>query len=659
MTVIKIQAFRGEVPRTSPKLLGDQYAQTCVNLKLSTGSLTPLKEPLPSFISLKSPMRSIYHYEHKEVPYWLTWDKKVDVVRSPIANDEHGRLYFTGDGEAQITTFQDAIGVGNYPSESFALGVVAPQFAPTVTVVGGAAPLETRSYVTTFLLEYQGVAYTEESAPSLPTTLSGNIDGSWNLTGLELPLSNSGAIASGVISAGVATLTVDTTSNMRAGANLIISTGLTGTIKAPIEKILSPTSLSVKVSVTGAIGAGTWELAAKYRITGLKRRIYRVGGVSTTFRLVAEQDALLTSYSDTVPTSALVTELTTLNASLPPENLHSLIGLPNGTMAGLSGNELCFSEINKPHSWPVDYRYSFPAVGVALSNTGNSVIVLTDSYHYFATATVPEAVSMAQIESYAPCVAKESVVDIGEGCLYASHDGLYIVTGGQIRKITDSLYKREEWKQLKPETFKAAFFDGYYYATHENLTQAPSVFIFDTAATDSVTNMDVQADCLHTSSVNGKLYLAKKNKIYEWDAVDLSNYVGFWRSKEFVLPQLTNFAFGQIYGQFNPPLSSEQLIANNQLLIDNDEYFGSIADDELLALPVAGSYIQPISTIKKQVQIILYIDGVPFFTKQILHDRPFRLPSGYKTDRVSIGLSTNTRVDSVVICEVAAELKGV
>ena len=166
-------------------------------------------------------------------------------------------------------------------------------------------------------------------------------------------------------------------------------------------------------------------------------------------------------------TVALNDAITCLDNLQPPTGLHSLTELANGSFAGLINNEVCFSKPYEPHSWPLGNRYSFAGVGIALASAGNSAIILTDGVPYVATASVPDAASVGRIEkpsplakSAAPCLAKRGVVDNGGGCIFPSHDGLYVATANGVECITNALYRKDEWQALGPASFIAAFNDG-------------------------------------------------------------------------------------------------------------------------------------------------------------------------------------------------------
>ncbi|MDV7391413.1 hypothetical protein RZS08_08680, partial [Arthrospira platensis SPKY1] len=196
----------------------------------------------------------------------------------------------------------------------------------------------------------------------------------------------------------------------------------------------------------------------------MTKRIYRSAGTAGQFLFVDEIPVAQTTYADTKATTALGESLATLNTLPPPKNLTNLISLPNGCLVGLAGNELCFSDPYMPYSWPMGNRYSFSGRGVAIVAAGNSVIVLTDSFPILFAGSDPEAMSPAVMETYAPCVSKRGMVDVGGGCLYPSFDGLWIAAPGRVENLTKRLYREEEWSRLGPSSFDAAFHDGQYYA---------------------------------------------------------------------------------------------------------------------------------------------------------------------------------------------------
>jgi hypothetical protein len=171
MPALKLSDFDGMVPRKSPTLLGDNFAQVANNVKLYSGELRFWRAP--SFIH--APPDAVYQTLYRMFSptgddAFLTWTTDVNVAVSPTADASgEGRIYYTGDGAPKKTNWAMAQGGAEpYPSSSYPMGVTPPAAAPTtaLTTTGTGTP-ETRSYVFTFVQTFG--AQQVESAPSPPS----------------------------------------------------------------------------------------------------------------------------------------------------------------------------------------------------------------------------------------------------------------------------------------------------------------------------------------------------------------------------------------------------------------------------------------------------------------------------------------------------------
>lgn len=94
MTIIKLTAFTGESPRTTPRLLADTGAQVAQSVRLEDGELSPYRKPYLIYQItniIAGSVKTIYRH----LGQWLAWDTVVHAVPGPVAQD---RLYYTGDG---------------------------------------------------------------------------------------------------------------------------------------------------------------------------------------------------------------------------------------------------------------------------------------------------------------------------------------------------------------------------------------------------------------------------------------------------------------------------------------------------------------------------------------------------------------------------------
>ncbi|TQV82861.1 hypothetical protein [Aliikangiella coralliicola] len=165
MTRIRINSFGGIAPRQDPlKLRGDQ-AQVANNCRLFSGSLESWRESIDD-VNLPSIPTTIFRYAANQ---WLQWNSDVDVVRSPVPDDQFGRVYWTGDGDPKMGVAGEINAASPYPTDSYTLGIPAPATKPSGALnahsnpASGASEEEQRTvfYVFTYVS-----AYGEEGPPS-------------------------------------------------------------------------------------------------------------------------------------------------------------------------------------------------------------------------------------------------------------------------------------------------------------------------------------------------------------------------------------------------------------------------------------------------------------------------------------------------------------
>ena len=192
MAGIKMEIFQGLIPRASDRLLPPMAATAAKNTKLLNGEVRgfrALREEADFSAGSVTPVRSavrVVDNDGVNPDAWLTFDSRdVDVVRSPIVNDQYDRYYWAGDGAPKMNTYARVYA----GSAGFLLGVPTPVNAPSVTPPAGSD--ETRAYVYTFVTEYG-----EEGPPSPPTVVSGNA-GTWAITNIDTTVPNQSSRAFG------------------------------------------------------------------------------------------------------------------------------------------------------------------------------------------------------------------------------------------------------------------------------------------------------------------------------------------------------------------------------------------------------------------------------------------------------------------------------
>jgi hypothetical protein len=602
------------------------------------------------------------------------------VVESGVVKSVEIEFAGVGFTEAPTITFVDGGGTSAAATAKISAKVVRVDITasgsyttlPTVTFSGGNATTqatgtvvfknyESRFYTYTFV-----TAFGEESPPAPPSALTeGSADGTWAISGLQTAPINSGTItAASTTGANVVRVTLNSVFGIAQYDTLTFAgisgmTSLNGSFRV---QSVDPATNRITVSLSTAqtyTSGGTWTRNAPFNTTGMVKRIYRTVGTSGLFLLIAEIPVATTTYSDTVTADDLGEELPTADSLLPPKNLTSLISLPNGCLAGIAGNELCFSDPYMPYSWPLRNRYAFSGVGVAAIAASNSVIVLTETFPILYTGSDPEAMSGSTLETYAPCVSKRGVVDIGSGALYPSFDGLWLVSTQQVQCITRKLYREEEWTLLNPATFDAVFHDGQYYAYYEGQNES-RILLIDLESPDSVVEVDESADAMYRNELDGKLYISKGTNLYEWDVDTGHYYESDWQSVDMQFPAPLKFAAAQIHADYSAivPIDTTQITANEALIaLGADAVAGHLDGAELLSFEINGSYIVPVELdTQRKVQFTLFSGDTPVYTRNVSSAKFFRLPANISSEVYSVGLSASVKVYNVTVAESVEEL---
>jgi hypothetical protein len=483
---------------------------------------------------------TIYRYgtSSTEANYWLEFAQDTDVMRTPIAQDQYDRLYWTDGNNVPRYAPNSMIlaaGSGAYPRGSYKLGIPAPSSAPVLsgtTAAGTADKPETRTYVTTYVS-----AYGEEGPPSPAADL--------------------------------VTIKPDT---------------------------------AVTVSLPG-------NPSGAYNITLV--RIYRSStvGSAAQFQFVTEVPVANTSYTDSKKQADLAEVLPSTNWVAPPAGLKGLRMMANGAAVGFVGKTLYFSEPYLPHAWPNEYPIDYEIVGIA--TYGQYVAVLTTSYPYLFSGVDPAAMSSSKMPLPQACVSKRSIVETGNGVIYASPDGL-VEIGTTNDVVTRGIFNREQWQDYVPSSIDAYTYNGRIHCFYNNGTRGVLVFDFmgqgAVLTTNDINTSTAVTAAFYDATVD-KLYLAQGGNIVRFDQG--SNQTFTWKSKQFRMDYPHNFGFGQV-----------------------------------------NAYQYPV-TFK------LYADGVLKMTKTVQNNNQFRLPSGFRAYEWAFQLEGTGEVTEVAISDSTAELKSV
>lgn len=338
-------------------------------------------------------------------------------------------------------------------------------------------------------------------------------------------------------------------------------------------------------------------------------------------------------FTDDFDSKTLNTILGTDNYEQPPEDLQGLTVIQNNILAGFVGNTLYFSEPGVFHAWPTAYARSLEANIVGLAAISGFLLVATESYPYQVTGSDPATLNVARIDALYPCLNSRSLVNMGYGIVYSTHDGLAVYSpnsGPQI--ITKLLHSSDTWNtSLDPSTLVATFYGDEYFASHSTgaitFTRDEKVggffvghdYIFTAAWYDSLTNR-----LYYVSGTNGD--------IFEWDDLTQPFVTQQWKSKTIVTKDFINLGAARViadYTTFTTVWEETDTDWDADTAVWNE-------GDEL--------------TFK------LYVNKDLLFTRTVTDTDTFRLPTGYKSDTFEVEVQGNLRVRAIHLAETPRSL---
>lgn len=307
-----------------------------------------------------------------------------------------------------------------------------------------------------------------------------------------------------------------------------------------------------------------------------KKRIYRSaqGTASSAFLFVAEVPLAASSFTDTLDGDDLNEVLPSLTWSQPPSTLKGLVGMPNGVMAGFSGNDVYFSEPFRPFAWPVQYvqTVGYPIVGLGVIDT--TLIVLTQGRPYFIQGSHPESSTMVEADINQACLSKRSIVSMGNAVFYASPDGLVGLSPGGSAVVTESLFDKFTWQATGPADLLGSMYENKYVGFY-NVSSGIGGFIYDMKA-KTWNFHTIYATGAYNDLKNDALYIIENNELSKWDSGTDLTYT--WKSKKFTFPEPKSFACYRVQAEAYP--------VTTKIYKDGVEIVSlSVTDDKLRRLP--------------------------------------------------------------------------
>lgn len=343
-------------------------------------------------------------------------------------------------------------------------------------------------------------------------------------------------------------------------------------------------------------------------------------------------------FTDDFNVASLLNALTTDDYEPPPAGLKGLIEYNNNVLVGFVGNELYFSEPSKYHAWPRVYKKEIPYNIVGFATFSGYLLVVTENYPYLVSGSDPSVLSLVRVDARYPCLNKRSIVNMGFGVMYATHDGLALYstsTGPQL--ATRMLYNSDTWNaDLDPSTLIATAYKDSYLAWHS--TGGISFERDDKIGGFFVDLTTVQQPlAMWYDSLTNKLYYASgtTGDVYLWDDLTQPSQPYVWKSKVVVTENPLNIGAAQVDADY-------AAASPNWETVDIDW------EDMNLLWNADGG-----------VTFKFWVDGQLRMTQELDSRRVFRLPRGYSSDTFEVGVEGSVRLRAVRLAETPTGLKGV
>lgn len=576
MGAIRITEFAGTAPVVDPRKLSAGMAADAVDARLEGMDLRTFGAPLDE-TTYGFPVSRLFRYRWDGQSRWLAWPKPwvVDAVNSPTPGDAFGRLYWTrtnpkdptADEYPRAAAQPTQANIVNDAGTVRRLGVPAPTNAPACTekfapykaipeamsntspvTVTTAKPHPFKDGDTVVVKVYQSAQ---------PSTSSGNMA---EINGLQFTVSNASDKSFDLLGSDGShyskfTDNSDAVIERVYGDNDFVTRSYVYTFVTEWgeEGPPSPPSAPTEYRYDSSIQLDA-DLVVQAGYGGVNRvRVYRTttGSAGTSYLFVKEVGTSLSAGRGTLSmlddvSDASLGESLPSEGWIPPESgLSGLLRHPNGFLIAFKGDTIHFTEPYLPHAWNPGYRMTVKGEIVGIGIFGQALVVATRTKPYIGHGNHPSAFSLQEVDMYAPCRTKASLISAGYGVLYATHDGIALIDGSGPRMATAGMYRRREWSDAFSDSMHAAFYDDRYVLLSSDskptlcLTMdGQDTHLVRLSATGSTAALDPEGGTLHVISGTND------NQQYQFDA--LAPLQAQWTSRIYTQSREVSPAVGRV-----------------------------------------------------------------------------------------------------------------
>ena len=309
--------------------------------------------------------------------------------------------------------------------------------------------------------------------------------------------------------------------------------------------------------------------------------------------------------------------LPSANYDPAPNDLLGLTGLPNGVLAGFTNDSGCgitgtvhLSEPYQPHAWPTEYRFKIKHKVVGLATIPEGLLVLTEGRPVIITGSTPDVMDEHELESYQSCLDRRSIVEVGDSVVWSSPDGIAVYGGRSIKIISDKVWSRKQWQAIGPDDI---IFGLYEHRLVIYPQKHADGILYDLQRNDIVRLSEGSAHAVLHDVEDDALYVSRGDNLEKF--MEGEPMQGEWISRSEIVPAARTYN------------SSRLIVEGNTLMslyrVDND---------------------------------LQHENPVPFWTKEIAHQRPFRLGSAQRSREVRFGFKLLDR-KRLRLAEIAQDMR--
>lgn len=237
--------------------------------------------------------------------------------------------------------------------------------------------------------------------------------------------------------------------------------------------------------------------------------------------------------------------IVTANYDPPRKGMKGLGVTDYGVGYAFVGKTVCLTEPYMLYAWPRFYEISTQNKIMGIGHYDNTIVIATTGSPLLISGVSPEGLGVMRLPLYEGCVSTRSMVNLNHGCMYASENGLVLVTTNSAKLLTDGVFSTEDWQKIDPSSIHASAYKGGYLFFWRNAGEQGSGYIdlnnpgagvlwFDDYALNTFNDdgalqmINEHTDALERLRVVHKTFNPEYNEPFE-------SKVLVWRSKEFNL----------------------------------------------------------------------------------------------------------------------------